>query len=68
MAEASPRLVAEAAYTIADAAAVKSVSPDFVRKAIKATEPPYLRAKKVGKSYRINATALDAWWDSLEDA
>lgn len=62
------QVVSEAAYTIPQAAAIKSVSPDFIRKAIHRTAPPFLRAKKVGKSYRINATALDEWWNQLEDA
>lgn len=64
----STQVVAEAAYTIPQAAAIKNVSPDFVRRAIHRTEPPFLRAKKVGKSYRIGATALDEWWDQLDDA
>lgn len=61
-------IVAEAAYTIPQAAAIKNVSPDYIRKAIHRTKPPFLHAKKVGKSYRINATALDEWWSTLEDA
>jgi excisionase family DNA binding protein len=61
------RTEAEAAYTIAEAAELKSVSQGFIRKAIAATEPPMLAAKKVGKSYRINASALEAFWKSLPD-
>lgn len=59
---------AEAAYTIPEAAARKSVSPDTIRRAIRATEPPFLRARKVGRGYRIDASALDAWWQSLPEA
>lgn len=59
---------AEAAYTIPEAAALKRVSPDLIRRAIKSTEKPFLRAKKVGKGYRIPASALEEWFDSLEDA
>lgn len=59
---------AEAAYTIAEAAELKRVSPDLIRRAIKSTEPPFIRAKKVGRGYRISASALDAWFASLEDA
>jgi len=59
---------AEPAYTIPEAAAIKSVSPDYVRKAIHRTEPPFLRAKKVGRGYRIDASALDDWWEALPDA
>lgn len=62
------RVEAEAAYTIPEAAELKSVSPGFIRKAIKATEGATLDAKKVGKGYRISATALEEWWNRLEDA
>lgn len=59
---------AEAAYTIDEAAKLKRVGPDTIRKAIKATEGPTLKAKKVGRGYRIAASALEAWWNQLEDA
>lgn len=59
---------AENAYTIAQAAQVKAVSPDTIRKAIHATEGPTLHAKKVGNSYRISAKALDTWFNNLPDA
>jgi excisionase family DNA binding protein len=59
---------AEEAYTIAEAAAIKRVSPDLIRRAIKATEAPFLKAKKIGRGYRISASELDAWWAKLEDA
>lgn len=60
--------IAEEAYTIPEAAAIKRVSPDLIRRAIKATEGATLRAKKVGKGYRISASALEDWWNQLEDA
>lgn len=59
--------VAEQAYTIPEAAAIKGVSPDTIRRAIRATETPCIKAKKVGTSYRIAASALEEWWDSLPD-
>ena len=59
---------AEEAYTITEAAAIKRVSPDLIRRAIKATEGPVLRAKKVGKGYRVSASALEDWWNGLDDA
>jgi excisionase family DNA binding protein len=61
-------VTAEEAYTITEAAAIKRVSPDLIRRAIRATEPPFLCAKKVGKGYRIRASALDDWFESLPDA
>lgn len=60
---------AEAAYTIPEAAALKRVSPDTIRRAIRSTDPDHhLRAKRVGKGYRIPASALEEWFDGLEDA
>lgn len=59
---------AEEAYTISEAAAIKRVSPDLIRRAIRATEGPTIRAKKIGKGYRIAASALEDWWNQLEDA
>lgn len=59
---------AERAYTIAEFAALKSVSPDFVRAAIKATKGNTLPAKKVGRGYRITASAGEAWWNGMADA
>lgn len=60
--------VAERAYSITEAADLKGVSPDTIRRAIRATEGATLSAKKVGRGYRIGASALEAWWASLEDA
>lgn len=59
---------AEEAYTIPEAAAIKRVSPDLIRRAIKATDGNVIRAKKVGRGYRIPASELEAWFDRLEDA
>lgn len=59
---------AEAVYTLGEAAEIKRVSPDLLRRAIKATSGPTLKAKKVGRGYRVSASALDSWFDSLEDA
>lgn len=68
----SPQRQAEAAYTIAQAAALKNVSQDTIRRAIHATEGSTLAAKNVsnGKrpTYRISASALEAWFDGLADA
>lgn len=61
-------VTAERAYSIPEAAALKGVSADTIRQAIKATVPPLIRAKKVGRGYRISASALEDWWNQLEDA
>jgi excisionase family DNA binding protein len=60
--------VAERAYTIAEVAELKGVSKDFVRRAIRATSGNVLPAKRVGRHYRIGATALEEWWSRMEDA
>jgi excisionase family DNA binding protein len=60
--------VAERAYTLVEAAEIKSVSRDLLLRAIKATEGNTLPAKKVGKGYRVSASDLDAWYDGLADA
>lgn len=59
---------AEVAYTISEAAAIKRVSPDVIRRAIKATEGPHIKAKMIGRGYRIPAGELDRWFASLDDA
>lgn len=59
---------AERAYTIREAAELMSVSQDTIRRAIAATEGPHIEAKKLGNRIRIAASALDAWFDSLDDA
>jgi excisionase family DNA binding protein len=64
----TPPKTAERAYTLAEAAELKSVSIGFLRKAIKATSGATLPAKVVGKSYRIAASDLEAFWAGLEDA
>lgn len=68
MSKKAALVTAEQAYTINEAAELKRVSPDHIRRAIKATEGACLRAKKVGKGYRISASALEDWWNSLADA
>lgn len=60
--------VAERAYTLNEAAEIKSVSRDLLLRAIKASEGNTLPAKKVGKGYRVSASDLDAWYDGLADA
>lgn len=71
------KITAEEAYTIDEAAALKRVSAGFIRKAIRSTGEPDpktgirvvpLRAKRVGKGYRIPASALEEWFDGLQDA
>lgn len=59
---------AERAYTLQEAAEVKSVSRDLILRAIKAAKGNTLPAKKVGKGYRVKASDLDAWYERLEDA
>lgn len=58
---------AERAYTIAEVAELKGVSKEYVRRAIRATEGNVLAAKRIGKGYRISASAIEAWWAGLED-
>jgi len=64
--------VAERAYTVAQAAELKAVSPEFVKKCIKRTDDRHLPAKNIGSparpAYRINASDLDAWFDRFGDA
>jgi excisionase family DNA binding protein len=68
----SAKLAAEEAYTVAEAAALKRVSYDTIARAIHATEGNTLAAKNVssGKrpTYRIAASALEAWFEGLRDA
>lgn len=59
---------AERAYSITEAADLKGVSPDLIRRAIRATEGNTLPAKRIGRGYRIAASALETWWSRLEDA
>jgi excisionase family DNA binding protein len=59
---------AERAYTIAEVAELKGVSRGFVREAIRRTDGNVLLAKRVGKGYRISASAVEAWWAGLDDA
>lgn len=59
---------AERAYSLAEAADLKSVSQDTLRRAIRATEGNVLRAKKIGRGYRISASALEDWFEGLDEA
>jgi len=59
---------AERAYSVTEAAELKSVSPDLIKRAIRATSGNTLRAKKLGRGYRITASALEDWFNGLEDA
>lgn len=56
------------AVGIREAADMYSVSIDTIRRAIHATEPPYLKAKKIGGRISIATADLAAWHDSLPDA
>lgn len=59
---------AEKAYTVNEAAEIKGVSPDTIKRAIRAAEGNTLAAKMIGRGYRIKASDLDAWFDGLESA
>lgn len=61
----TPRPIAVDLRTAAD---MTGVSPDTIRRAIHATEPPYLKAKKIGGRISIAVKDLEAWHDSLPDA
>ena len=62
------------AYTLRDAATAASVSPAFLRRAIKSQgrpdEPPPLPAKFIGgrAGYRVRHVDLVKWVDALPDA
>lgn len=60
--------VAEEVYTVTEAAKIKKVSPALIRRAINSTDAHRLYAKRVGKGFRISASALDAWFAGLDDA
>lgn len=59
---------AERAYTVPEAAVIKSVSEATLRRAIHAGVGNTLGAKKVGRHYRIAASELDRWFDDLPEA
>lgn len=59
---------AEKAYRLKEAAEIKGVSQDTLRRAIKATSGNTLTAKKAGKGYLVKASDLDAWFDGLPEA
>lgn len=52
-------------YTPQEAANALGVSYFYVLGAIKSGA---LKAKKIGKGYRVRISDLDTWFDSLEDA
>ena len=56
------------AVGIRDAADMYGCSIDTIRRAIHATEPPYLKAKKIGGRISIAVKDLEAWHNSLPDA
>ena len=59
--ETHPRLM----YSLIAAASVTDSSRDYLLEQIHAG---HLRAKKVGRAYRIPADALQEWIDQLPDA
>lgn len=56
------------AVNMRQAAEMTGVSEDTIRRAIHATDPPYLKAKKIGSRVSIAVKDLEAWHDSLPDA
>lgn len=62
------RAAAQRAFSVQQAAELKGVSIDTIRRAVRATEPPFLRAKKVGGRIRISEGDLENWWEQLPDA
>ena len=56
------------AITLAEAAEAVRMSTKTLIRAIHATEPPFLRAKKHGHGYRIAPADTQEWFDSLPDA
>lgn len=59
-------LTPQEACSVTEAADLEGRSPDTIRRTIRATEGACLRATKVGKTYRIPASALEDWWNRLE--
>lgn len=56
-------------YTLSGAAAVTGLSVDFLRKAVKATDPVlHLPARMAGTKYLIRKDDLEAWIDRLPEA
>ena len=61
----------ERLYTTREVADLCSVSLSTVERAIKRTDPPFLRAKKVtpgSRAVRIPASAVAEWQAQMEDA
>jgi excisionase family DNA binding protein len=56
-------------YTLSGAAAVTGLSVDYIRRAIKATDPDlHLPARMAGTKYLIRRDDLEAWIDRLPEA
>ncbi len=56
-------------YTLSGAAAVTGLSVDYIRRAIKATDPDlHLPARMAGTKYLIRRDDLEAWIDRLPAA
>lgn len=56
-------------YTLSGAAAVTGLSVDYIRRAIKATDPDlHLPARMAGTKYLIRKDDLEAWIDRLPEA
>lgn len=56
-------------YTLAGAAAVTGLSVDYIRRAVKSTNPDlHLPARMAGTKYIIRRDDLEAWIDRLPEA
>ena len=56
-------------YTLSGAAAVTGLSVDYIRRAIKSTDPDlHLPARMAGTKYLIRRDDLEAWIDRLPEA
>lgn len=57
------------AYTLQRASELTGLSVDFLRKAVKATDPDlHLPARMAGTKYLIRKDDLEAWIDRLPEA
>ena len=56
-------------YTLSGAAAVTGLSVDYIRRAVKSTDPDlHLPARMAGTKYIIRRDDLEAWIDRLPEA